>query len=117
DVSVSTRRCARMCVVRGGPTGPPRGSVTPKFTVTPAAPNDNEKALFDASASTSTTETIAQWMWNFGHAGTASGEIVPHTFRSAGTFAVTLTVIDSIGASNSITQNGEIAQGHWPTRL
>jgi len=115
DFANATPRFATIHVVPGGTTVPPRGSVTPKFTVTPAAPNDNEQALFDASASTSTTGTIVQWLWNFGDGGTASGEIVPHTFRSAGTFAVTLTVIDSIGASNSITQNVTVGQGALPT--
>jgi len=115
DFANATPRFATIHVVPGGTTVPPRGSVTPKFTVAPAAPNDNEQALFDASASTSTTGTIVQWLWNFGDGSTASGEIVPHTFRSAGTFAVTLTVIDSIGASNSITQNVTVGQGALPT--
>lgn len=102
-------------VVPQGTTVPPRGSVTPKFTVTPAGPADNEPALFDASASTSTTGTIVQWLWNFGDGSTGSGEIVQHAFRSPGTFGVTLTVIDSIGASNSITQNVVVGQGTLPT--
>lgn len=115
DFANAQPRVATIHVVPGGTTVPPRGSVTPKFTVAPAAPNDNEQALFDASASTSTTGTIVQWLWNFGDGSTASGEIVPHTFRSAGTFAVTLTVIDSIGASNSITQSVTVGQGALPT--
>jgi PKD repeat protein len=111
----ATPRFVTVRVVPVGTTVPPRGSVTPKFTVTPAAPADNEPALFDASQSTSTTGTIVQWLWNFGDGSTASGEIVQHTFRSPGTFGVTLTVIDSIGASNSITQNVVIGQGTLPT--
>jgi len=115
DFANAQPRVATIHVVPGGTTVPPRGSVTPKFTVTPGAPNDNEPALFDASASTSTTGTIVQWLWNFGDGSTASGEIVQHTFRSSGTFGVTLTVIDSIGASNSITQNVVVGQGALPT--
>ena len=113
DFGNASSRLVTIHVVPGGTTVPPRGSVTPLFTA--PAPNDNEPALFDASKSTSTTGTIVQWLWNFGDGGTASGEIVQHTFRSPGTFGVTLTVIDSIGASNSITQNVVVGQGTLPT--
>ena len=115
DFGNATSRLVTIHVVPGGTTVPPRGSVTPLFTVTPGAPSDAEPALFDASKSTSTTGTIVQWLWNFGDGGTGSGEIVQHTFRLPGTFGVTLTVIDSIGASNSITQNVTVGQGTLPT--
>jgi len=115
DFANAQPRVATIHVVPGGTTIPPRGSVTPKFTVTPTAPNDNEVAVFDGSQSTSTTGTIVQWLWNFGDGATASGPQVQHTFRSAGTFAVTLTVIDSIGASESLTQNVNVGQGALPT--
>ena len=71
--------------------------------------------MFDGSASTSTTGTIVQWLWNFGDGATASGPQVQHTFRSSGTFAVTLTVVDNIGASESLTQNVTVGQGALPT--
>ena len=115
DFANATPRFVTIHVVPGGTTVPPRGSVTPKFTVTPAAPADNEPALFDATQSTSTTGTIVRWLWNFGDGATASGEVVQHAFRLPGTFAVTLTVVDSIGASNSITQNVTVGQGTLPT--
>jgi PKD repeat protein len=114
DFGNATPRFATIHVVPGGTTVPPRGSVTPDFTFTPGTPNDNEAVLFDGSASRSSTGTIVQWLWNFDDGGTASGERVTHTFRSAGTKNVTLTVIDSIGASNSITKTVTIGQGALP---
>src|SRR3954470_9528607 len=95
DFANATPRFVTIRVVPPGVTIPPRGSVTPQFTVTPAAPADNEPALFDASAparrppnnppalsaasvSRSTTGTIVQWLWQFGDGGTASGEVVQH---------------------------------------
>jgi len=78
---------------------------------------DGEVTLFDARQSTSTTGTLVQWLWNFGDGSTGSGEVVQHTFRSAGTFSVTLTAIDSIGASNSTTQTVTIGQGTLPTAV
>jgi PKD repeat protein len=115
DFANATPRSATIRVVPGGTTVPPRNSVTPSFTVTPASPTLGEPAVFDASASTSTTGTIVQWLWNFGDGATASGEQVQHVFSSPGTFAVTLTVVDSIGASNSITRSVTVGQGTLPT--
>jgi PKD repeat protein len=113
DFANTTPRSATVRVVPSGVIVPPRGSVSAQFTSTQGA--DNESIIFNASASTSATGTITQWLWNFGDGSTASGEIVQHAFRSAGTFPVTLTVIDSIGASNSTTQNVTISQGALPT--
>lgn len=115
DFTNAVPRTATVRVVPGGTTVPPRNSVTPVFTVTPGSPADNESAIFNASQSTSQTGTIVQWLWNFGDGTTASGEIVQKTFRGAGTFPVTLTVIDNIGASNSVTQNVTVGQGTLPT--
>jgi PKD repeat protein len=115
DFGNATPRFVTIHVVPGGTTFPPRGSVTPEFIFTPATPNDNEPILFDASASRSSTGTIVQWLWNFDDGSTASGERVTHSFRSAGTRNVTLTVIDSIGASNAITKTVPVGQGALPT--
>ena len=115
DFANSSPRTVTIRVVPGGITIPPKGSVTPDFSFTPASPNDNEPVLFDASASTSTTGIIVQWLWNFDDGSTGTGERVTHTFRSAGTKNVTLTAIDSIGASNSTTKSVTIGQGALPT--
>ena len=115
DFGNTTPRAATIRVVPSGVITPPRGSVTAAFTVTPAA--DNEPVVFNATQSTSTTGTIVQWLWNFGDGSSGSGEIVQHTYRNPGTFPVTLTVIDSIGASNSTTQNVTVGQGALPTAV
>ena len=115
DFANSSPRTVTIRVVPGGITIPPKGSVTPDFSFTPASPNDNEPVLFDASASTSTPGIIVQWLWNFDDGSTGTGERVTHTFRSAGTKNVTLTAIDSIGASNSTTKSVTIGQGALPT--
>jgi len=110
----ATSRWATIRLVPGGTTLPPRGSVTAQFTFTPTAPSDNEPVLFDASASTSSTGTIVQWLWNFDDGTTASGEQVTHVFRSAGDRNVMLTVIDSIGASHSTRRTVPVGQGALP---
>jgi PKD repeat protein len=115
DFANNTPRAATIRVVPSGVIVPPRGSVNATFTVTPGA--DNEPTIFNATQSASTTGTITQWLWNFGDGSTGSGEIVQHNYRTAGSFPVTLTVTDSIGASNSTTQTVTIGQGALPTAV
>ena len=83
-------------------------------TVTP--PHANPTAAFgtqidglsvDFDGTTSTAAdgaTIATWAWDFDD-GESSTESAPnHLYDAAGTYDVTLTVVDSLGASGSVTQ-------------
>ncbi|MBL4660931.1 MAG: S8 family serine peptidase [Alcanivoracaceae bacterium] len=56
---------------------------------------------FDASGSSDSDGTITGYSWSFG----GSGVTASNTFASAGTFAVTLTVTDNDGATDSVTNN------------
>ncbi len=46
--------------------------------------------------------------WQFGDGTNASGTFVPHAFTAAGTYTVTLTVADELGARNSTTRTVRI---------
>ncbi len=59
---------------------------------------------FDGSASRDSDGTIASYAWNFGDGGVASGRTASHTFRSAGTYSVTLRVTDDRGATALATK-------------
>ncbi len=54
---------------------------------------------FTASGSVDPDGTIASYAWTFGDGGTGTGETVQHTYRSAGTFTVRVTVTDDAGAT------------------
>ena len=86
-------------------TGTPNSTVpTPQFTVNPQSPGARETVTFDASTTTDeggTCGTGCSYSWNFGDGTTRTGMIVTHSFASAGTFNVTLTVTDAGGASAS----------------
>ncbi|HEX6128707.1 MAG TPA: PKD domain-containing protein [Candidatus Limnocylindria bacterium] len=58
---------------------------------------------FDGSASTDADGTIVSYAWDFDGDGTASGPASAHTFSTAGTWDVTLSVTDDDGAPASVT--------------
>jgi PKD repeat protein len=100
----------RSATIRLKPAGqilPPAGSPSAlAFTVTPAAPSANSAAVFDASNSTPGVGAtqITAYAWTFGDGGSASGRVVSHAFANVGTYAVTLTVTNDRGLSDSTTQ-------------
>jgi PKD repeat protein len=94
---------------------PPDGLV-PLFTFTPTSPTDHENVLFDASASEAPANNpIAQYRWDFGDGGSGSGRTTTHAFNSAGTFSVTLTLVDGFGRSRSSAQTIIVGAGATPT--
>lgn len=104
-----TDEVARTATIRLIPTGtvtpPPSTGVVAKFTISPSAPNDNQPVVFDGSSSTSTNGTIVSYQWKFTDDGsTANGASVQHTFQTGGDFAVSLTVADITGSTNTSSQ-------------
>jgi PKD repeat protein len=58
----------------------------------------------DGSASSDPDGTIAGYAWDFGDGGTATGATAQHTYATAGTFTVKLTVTDNTGATGETTK-------------
>ena len=56
---------------------------------------------FNGSSSYDPDGTIASYAWNFGDGSTGSGASVFHVFAVVGTYTVTLTVTDNLGATAS----------------
>ena len=73
----------------------------PVLDITPSAPAAGESVTFDGSGtivSNVPTDTVAvSYRWTFGDGTTGSGASTTHTYESAGTYDVTLKVIDSAG--------------------
>jgi heat shock protein HslJ/cell division septation protein DedD len=65
--------------------------------------------VFDGSASSGQVPLVS-WRWEFGDSVTASGIVVQHTYITAGTFTVRLTVTDQRGQTGSSTAQIVISQ-------
>ena len=83
-----------------------------EFTVSPTPVIAGVVATFDASETTIYNthkgNTAVSYGWDFGDGTNASGKIVSHTFTTAGTYKVTLTVKDKAGQTGSVVHTSRL---------
>ncbi|MBK7213576.1 MAG: PKD domain-containing protein, partial [Bacteroidales bacterium] len=60
-------------------------------------------ATFTPDPSVMNIFAVTSWNWSFGDGGSSTIQAPTHTYTSAGTFTVSLTVTDTTGCSNSIS--------------
>jgi PKD repeat protein len=77
----------------------------------PYAGSVNAAISFDGSASRDPDGSVVSYLWNFGDGGTASGAAPVHVYAAAGSYAVTLTVTDNDGLSDSATTTAQVSDG------
>jgi serine protease len=66
---------------------------------------NNLSCSFNGSGSSDSDGTIANYAWSFG----GSGSSINHTFSTAGTYSVTLTVTDDDGATDTQTRSVSVS--------
>ncbi len=76
------------------------------FTFSPTSPETGETVTFDASSSYDPDGLIVSYVWNFGDGSykSTSTPTIQHTYSSAGTYTVTLTVTDNDGLTASTSK-------------
>ncbi len=79
---------------------------TASFTVT----CDQLACSFNAAGSSDTDGTVASYAWDFGDATTGTGNPTDHSFATAGTRDVTLTVTDNEGGTGTVTRSVKSSQ-------
>ncbi len=75
------------------PSYPPVAVIVPSVLGGPAP----LPVTFDGSGSSDPDGSIVSWSWDFGDGNTGSGQVVNHTFSTAGWVYVKLTVTDNTG--------------------
>ena len=84
-----------------GSTGTPTNvAPTASFTAT----TNGLGVTVDGSGSSDPDGTIASYAWEFGDGATGNGATASHTYATAGTYTVKLTVTDDDGESRSTSQ-------------
>jgi YD repeat-containing protein len=68
-----------------------------------------QNVAFNGSGSFDSDGSIASYSWSFGDGGTASIASPTHAYVSAGTYTVTLTVTDNLGAQGTATTTATVS--------
>lgn len=77
-------------------------------------PSCAQNAVTFTQNSTSAAGSLAQWIWNFGGADEVhtDGNPVTHTFATAGTYPVTLTVVTAGGCKSTVTSQNVVVNAN-----
>jgi PKD repeat protein len=80
----------------------------------PYSANVGTPIQFNGAGSSDPDGTIASYTWNFGNGASGAGVNPSYAYSTAGTYTVTLTVIDNMGATTSATTTATVAAVNQP---
>ena len=92
-------------------------SPTASFSVLTDPPKTGLPVDFNGSASSDSDGTIASYAWDFGDTNTSTEQSPSHTYATAGTYDVTLTVTDNNGATDVLLTQITVADNVAPTAV
>ncbi|MDY0392376.1 MAG: PKD domain-containing protein [Candidatus Bipolaricaulis sp.] len=107
-LTVTDNRGATATTTRTVVVGTPNQPPTASFTFSPPNPDPGENVTFNAAASSDPDGTITAYSWNFGDGTTGTGVNITKAYTSAGTYVVTLTVTDNLGATGTTTRTIQV---------
>jgi PKD repeat protein len=102
---------SREITVTGVPTP------TASFTASPQSVGVGERVNVDASASQPAPggdRFLIKYEWSWGDGRTSEGVRQSHTYSQAGSYTITLTVIDNTGRTGTATNSVTVGQGAQP---
>jgi len=91
------------------PLDPPLGGAPVAIPGGPYTGNVNVPVTFDGSASYDSDGGGLTYAWDFGDGSTGEGMTVQHTYTMAGTYPVSLTVVDDEGMSDTASTTATIS--------
>ncbi|MEZ5420864.1 MAG: PKD domain-containing protein [Vicinamibacterales bacterium] len=97
---------------------PPNNPPVPAFVVTPTPVTTYTPVTLDATGTTDEGQPCGSaclYSWDFGDGSAATGQVVGHEFRTAGSFTVRLTVTDIRGRTATTAQVVAVTQTPRPT--
>jgi PKD repeat protein len=126
DFEAATPQSVTIRLVPPGAILPPASIPTALFTFSPATPAANAPVAFDASASCAgpagstggclaSNNVLTGFSWMFGDGQTGSGRTLSHSYASAGTYNVTLTVTNDRGITGFLVKPVTVGAGAGPT--
>jgi PKD repeat protein len=84
------------------------------FVFSPEAPTAGGSVLFDASTTLEGDGAVTTYAWDFGDGGSGFGRFINHTFDTAGSYRVVLSVLDENNLSGEVAQVVTIAESEAP---
>jgi hypothetical protein len=94
--------------VAAGTAPPPVNTPPVAMANGPYTGSRNQRLQFSSAGSVDADGSIVSYQWDFGDGGTSNNANPRHRYRSRGTFIVTLTVTDNLGAAGSDTTTATI---------
>lgn len=90
-------------------SNPPAAPVDPTAVISgPTTAEVGEVLTFDASGSQAGSARITGYQWDMGDGTLLSGSSVQYSYATAGSFTVTLTVVDQAGRTGTATQTVQV---------
>ena len=72
---------------------------------------------FNASTSSDPDGSVVGYLWSFGDGATSTQAVTTHAYAAAGTYTLTLTVTDNLGATGQVSGTITITGGTGPSRF
>ncbi len=96
------------------PTAPPANTAPTAVANGPYSGRVNTAIAFSSAGSNDSDGTIASYLWNFGDGNTSTIANPSHSYASAGTYSVNLTVTDNDGATGQASTSADITVNTAP---